>query len=116
MSNILSLTVGNAATLAAAAAFLLGGVINASGRKAVREEFVRYGFPWWWCRVTALLEILTAILLVLPPTFTIGLVLGTGIMLAAILAVVRARDFGHLPPPAVFLLLLMTAAFFQVSS
>lgn len=116
MNNLISLSMGNVATLLAAAAFFVGGVINMSAARPVREEFVRYGFPWWWCWVTATLEIVTAILLVLRPTFAIGVVLGTCIMLAAIFAVVRARDFRHIPPPAVFLLLLSTAAFVQFSS
>jgi hypothetical protein len=116
MFNFISLSVSNAATLLAAAAFLLGAVINASGGKAVREEFVRYGFPWWWYRITAILELLTAVLLILRPTFAIGVALGACIMVAAILAVVRARDFRHIPAPAVFLLLLIVAAFFQFSS
>ncbi|KQT01617.1 hypothetical protein ASG42_26760 [Rhizobium sp. Leaf391] len=99
MFNSISLSVGNAATLLAAAAFLLGAAINASGRKAVKDEFVRYGFPSWWCWITAILELLTAVLLVLRPTFAIGVALGACIMVAAIIAIVRARDFRHLPPP-----------------
>lgn len=116
MFNFISLSVGNAATLLAAAAFLLGAVINASGSKVVREEFVRYGFPSWWCWITAILEFLTAVLLVLRPTFAFGVALGACIMVAAIIAIVRARDFRHLPPPSVFLLLLIIAAFIQFTS
>ncbi|MBX5165442.1 MULTISPECIES: DoxX family protein [unclassified Rhizobium] len=116
MSHFISFSAGNAATLVAAAAFLLGAVINAFGRKGVQEEFVRYGFPSWWRWVTAMLEFVTSALLVLRPTFAIGAALGACIMVAAIFAVVRARDFRHIPPPAAFLLLLIIAAFFQFSS
>lgn len=115
MSNLISFSLDDAATLAASAAFLLGAVVNASGRKAVREQFVRYGFPSWWCWVTAILEFLTAVLLVLRPTFAFGVVLGACIMVAAIIAIVRARDFRHLPPPSVFLLLLIIAALVQIA-
>ncbi|MCJ9670035.1 MULTISPECIES: DoxX family protein [unclassified Neorhizobium] len=115
MFNFISRSVGNAATLLAAAAFLLGAVINASGRKAVQEEFVRYGFPSWWCWITAILEFLTAVLLVLRPTFAFGVALGACIMVAAIIAIIRARDFRHIPPPSVFLLLLIIAALVQFS-
>ena len=115
MFNFISLSVGNAATLLAAATFLLGAAINASGRKAVQGEFVRYGFPSWWCWITAILEFLTAILLVLRPTFVPGVALGACIMVAAIIAIIRARDFRHLPPPSVFLLLLIIAALVQFS-
>ena len=116
MSNLISLSIGNIATLLAAAAYLVGGVVNASAARPIRQEFVRYGFPSWWCWVTAALEIMTALLLVLRPTFMIGVVLGASIMIAAIFAIVRARDFRHIPPPAVFLLLLSTAAFVQFPS
>jgi hypothetical protein len=115
MSNLIPLSLGNVWTLAAAAAFLVAGAINASAPKAVREQFVRYGFPYWWCWVTALLELLTSALLVLRPTFTIGVVLGGCIMVAAIAAIVRVRDFRHILPPAAFLLLLVIAAFVQAS-
>ncbi|CDN48089.1 DoxX family protein [Neorhizobium galegae] len=110
MSNLISFSLDNAATLTASAAFLLGAIINASGRKAVREQFVRYGFPSWWCWITAILEFITAFLLILRPTFAIGAVLGACIMVAAIVAIVRARDFRHIPPPAVFLLLVIAAS------
>ncbi len=64
MFTLISFSYENLATLACAFAFLAGGVINATALKPIREEFVRYGFPWWWCWVTALLELLTAFLLV----------------------------------------------------
>ncbi|MGF9691974.1 DoxX family protein [Rhizobium sp. 0TCS1.26] len=115
MSNLISFSLANAATLAAAAAFLAGSFANASARKPIREEFVRYGFPWWWCWVTALLELMTAALLVLRPTFTAGVALGSCIMVAAIVAILRAGDVRHLLPPAAFLLLLLIAAFVQFS-
>jgi heme A synthase len=115
MSNLISFSLGNAAALIAAAAFLIGAVVNASASKPIREEFVRYGFPWWWCWVTALLEFTTAVLLLLRPTFTLGVVLGVCIMVAAIFAIVRARDYRHIPPPAIFLLLLVIAASIQFS-
>lgn len=116
MFHFIPLSVGNAATLLAAAAFLLGAVVNASGRKAIQDEFVRYGFPSWWCWITAILEFLTAVFLVLRSTFAIGVALGACIMVAATIAAIRARDFRHIPPPLVFLLLLIIAAFFQFSS
>lgn len=115
MSNLISFSLGNAATVIAAAAFLIGAVVNATARKPVREEFVRYGFPWWWCWVTALLEFTTAALLLLRPTFTLGVALGACIMVAAIVAIVRARDYRHVSPPAIFLLLLVIAAWVQLS-
>lgn len=116
MFTFISFYLDDAATLVAAAAFLVGALVNASGRKAIRDEFVRYGFPSWWCWVTAMLEFMTTALLVFRPTFAIGTALGACIMIAAIIAVVRARDFRHIPPPAAFLALLTIAACVQFYS
>lgn len=102
-------TVSAAATWLAATAFFIGGAVNASGVKSIRDDFRRYGFPSWWCWITAALEIATACLLLLPATFPIGVALGACIMIAAIASVARAKSFRHIPPPMVFLLLLIVA-------
>ena len=115
MLNSFLFTFSEVATLAAAGAFLIGSLINASAIKPIRDEFVRYGFPWWWCFVTAILEFLTACLLVMGSTFAFGAILGVCIMVAAIVAVIRARDFGHILPPAAFLTLLLIAIFAHTS-
>ncbi len=113
MLDFISFSPANAATLLAAAAFLVGAVINASGRPGIRDDFVRYGFPPWWCWITAILELATAVLLLLRPTFLIGAALGACIMLVAILAVLRAGHVRHSLPPALFLALLVAAVFVQ---
>ncbi len=91
----------------AAAAFLVGGIVNMSGHQKIRAGFVQLGFPSWWCWVTAALELLTAVLLVTAGVRYIGVALGACIMLAAIAAIVRIRNYRELPPPVVFLLLLV---------
>jgi hypothetical protein len=94
----------------AAAAFLVGAVVNASGHSKIRASFVTLGFPFWWCWVTALLELLTALLLVSAGSRFIGIALGACIMLAAIAAVIRIGNYRELPPPMLFLLLLLLAS------
>jgi hypothetical protein len=93
----------------AAGAFLVGAVVNASGHSKIRAGFVRLGFPFWWCWVTAVFELMTTVLLVTAGTRYIGVALGACIMLAAIAAIVRIRNYRELPPPFVFLLLLALA-------
>lgn len=90
-------------------AFLIGAIVNARGQPKIRASFVRLGFPFWWCWITAALELLTAVLLVTAGTRYIGIALGTCIMLAAIAAIVRIRNYREMPPPLVFLLLLLMA-------
>lgn len=91
------------------AAFLVGAMVNMSGHSKVRAGFVQLGFPFWWCWITGALELLTAVLLVTAGSRYIGVALGTCIMLAAITAIVRIRNYRELPPPMLFLLLLMLA-------
>ncbi len=93
----------------AAGAFLVGAVVNASGHSKIRAGFVRLGFPFWWCWVTAVFELMTTVLLVTAGTRYIGVALGACIMVAAIAAIVRIRNYRDLPPPFVFLLLLALA-------
>ena len=94
----------------AAGAFLVGAIINASGHRKIRMSFAKLGFPFWWCWVTSALEFLTAALLIISATRMIGVGLGTCIMLVAIAAIVRIRNYKELSPPVLFLVLLFLAA------
>ena len=93
-----------------AAAFLGAGVFNAIGTPATKESFVRWGYPQWWCRVTGGSEIAIAGLVALPAVRVIGLILGALIVAAAVLTVLRHREFRHLAPLGVFAALLVLAA------
>lgn len=95
----------------AAGAFLVGAVTNATGHPKIRASFVRLGFPAWWCWVTSAVELLTTLLLVTAGTRYAGVALGTCIMLAATVAIVRIRHYRELPPPLVFLMLLTLVSF-----
>jgi DoxX-like family len=67
--------------------------------------------PSWWHLITGGLEILSAILIALPLGRDAGLVLGTIIIAAALLTVLRHREYSDLAPPSVFLALIALAAF-----
>jgi hypothetical protein len=79
-------------------AFLGAGVVNAAGSAATKNDFVRWGYPRWWNRLTGGLEILTAALIAMPATRAAGLVLGAAICIAAVVTVVRYKDYGHVAP------------------
>ncbi len=81
-----------------ALAFLAAGVVNAAGSAKIRDDFVRWGYPRWWNRVTGGLELLTAALIATPAARIAGLALGAAICVAAVATVVRHRDYGHLAP------------------
>ena len=88
------------------AALLGAGLFNAIGTAATQRDFVRWGFPAWWCRVTGGLEMASAVLVALPATREAGLILGAVIIAAAILTVLRRHEFAHLPQLGLFVVLL----------
>ncbi len=93
-----------------AAAFLGAGLFNAIGTAATRRDFVRWGYPAWWCRLTGGLEVGCAVLIALRGSRDVGLIVGAAITLAAVATVLRHRDFSHLVPLGVFGALIVVAA------
>ena len=86
------------------AAFLGAGLFNALGRRATQDDFARWGYPRWWCRVAGGLEIASAALIAV--SREAGLVLGAVIIVAAVSTILRHREFSHLVPLSVFVALL----------
>ncbi len=93
-----------------AAGFLGAGLVNAIGTSGTRSDFARWGYPHWWGILTGGLEIMSAVLIALPPSRVIGLTLGAIIIAAAVLTVLRHRDVPHLAPLGVFVALIAVAA------
>jgi hypothetical protein len=88
------------------AAFFGAGLFNAIGTPATQGDFARWGYPRWWSRFTGGLEMISAALIALPVSRIVGLALGTAIIAAAILTVLRHREFRHLVPLGVFVALI----------
>ena len=91
----------SAATLLAwllALAFLGAGIVNADGSAAIKDDFVRWGYPRWWNLVTGVLEALAAALIAMPTARVAGLVLGAAICVAAVATVVRYKEYGRVAP------------------
>lgn len=91
-------------------AFVGAGLFNAIGTSATQDDFTRWGYPRWWCRVTGGVEIVTAALIAFPAGCGIGLALGALIIAVAIVTVVRRHEFPHLAPLGAFAALLVIAA------
>jgi len=91
------------------AAFFGAGLFNAIGTPATRSSFVRWGYPAWWCCVAGGLEMVNAVLIVLLATRAVSLILGAVIIAAAVLTVLRHREFSHLAPLSLFATLLVLA-------
>lgn len=91
----------------AVASFAGAGLVNAAGRAAQRDSFVRWGYPVWWCRMTGVLELAVAVMIAVPSSRNAGLFLGAAVMVAAAATVMRHREFAHLVPIGVFVALLL---------
>lgn len=89
------------------AAFFGAGLVNAIGMPATQSSFVRWGYPPWWSRLTGGLEMASAVLIALPGSREVGLALGAVIIAAAVLTVLRHREFSHLAPLGVFVALIV---------
>ena len=86
-------------------AFRGTGAVNAAGSAAIKDEFVRWGYPRWWNLVTGGLEALAAALIATPAARVAGLTLGAAICVAAVATVVRHKDYRHVAPGAVLTIL-----------
>ena len=91
-------------------AFCGAGLFNAIGTRATQEDFARWGYPRWWCRVTGGLEIVSAVLIALHAGRGLGMAVGAIIIVFATVTVLRHREFSHTAPLAVFAALLVLVA------
>ncbi len=91
-------------------AFSGAGLFNAIGTRATQDDFARWGYPRWWCRVAGGLEIMSAALIALPASRGAGTALGAIIIAAAIVTVLRRREFSHTAPLGLFASLLVLTA------
>ena len=91
------------------AGFFGAGLFNAIGSPATRSDFVRWGYPPWWCRLTGALEMVCAVLIALAFSRGAGLMLGAAVIAAAVLTVLRHRHYVHLVPLGVFVTFLALA-------
>ena len=73
------------------------GVVNFVGPKSVRDSFARWGYPTGFHRVTGGLEVAAGLLLLIPATSPAGAIGGVVILLAAVMTLIRHRDWAHLP-------------------
>ena len=96
--TILQIPVASAMAWLLSLAFAGAGLFNAIGGAAVQAGFIRWGYPAWWNLITAALEMLGAVLIVVPKTRIWGLALGAMVLSAAIATVTSRREYMHLPP------------------
>jgi uncharacterized membrane protein YphA (DoxX/SURF4 family) len=92
------------------AGFFGAGLFNAIGTPGTQGDFARWGYPRWWNIFTGGLEMMSAVLIALPVSRSLGLALGVVVIAAAVLTVLRHRDFSHMAPLSVFVALIILVA------
>lgn len=92
-----------------AAFFLADGVMSAIGPEPMRLAFANWGFPSWWHLVNAVVCLLVGIMLLFPATRPLGFLLGAAECFAIFAVMIHHREFAHMAPAAVLLLLLTLA-------
>ena len=73
------------------------GLVNFVGPRSVRDSFARWGYPAGFHRVIGGLEVIAGLLLLIPATSRAGAIGSVVILVAAVITLIRHRDWGHLP-------------------
>lgn len=101
----MSLDTSNLFVWLMAAFFIVAGLAPLIAFAKTSKQYQGWGYPAWFPFVTAALEVLVGILLLSPETRVVGAVLGVLIMIAAIVTVLRNKEYAHAVPPTVVLVL-----------
>jgi hypothetical protein len=88
--------------------FAVAGVVNLTGRGAVKRDFARWGYPALFQLLCGALELLSAALLPGQQTRVLGLTLAGAIMIGALFTLLRNREpLRHLAPALIFSALIV---------
>jgi uncharacterized membrane protein YphA (DoxX/SURF4 family) len=90
-------------TVVLALAFLGAGGSKLTGAPALAENFARWGYPQWFLYVTGAIEVVAALLLLVPRTATLGAGLVLGTMVGAVLTHLKAGETSQVVVPLILL-------------
>jgi len=91
--------------------FFVGAIINSLAPGKIREDYHRWGYPAWFRFITALLELIAAILIVSYRYKLPGLALAVLVMGAAIITLIYHKEFKHAIPAGVVAFLCLVLIF-----
>lgn len=85
--------------------FFVGAMGNIFVSENIAADYARWRYPDWFHYVTGSLELITAILLALRSSRLWGALLGSLVMVGAILTLLVHQEFGHAIAPLIVLFL-----------
>ncbi len=89
-----------------ALAMLGAGGSKLAGAPEQVKGFAAMGYPTWFLYVTGVIEVVGAILLLVPKTAAFGVLLLGATMVGAVVSLLRMGDVGHAPIPFAFLVVI----------
>lgn len=89
-----------------AVAFIANGIVNAIGPKVMRDNYARWGFPNGWHLVNGAVCLIIGVLLLVPGLRPLGFLLGALECLAIYATLIWNKDWSHLVPSVILLVLL----------
>ena len=95
---------------------IMAGGSKLAGAEDQVKGFAAMGFPTWFLYVTGLIEVVGAILLLIPRTAVFGVLLLGATMVGAVLSLLKMGDVAHAPIPLAFLLVIALIGWFRIDS
>ena len=89
-----------------ALAMLGAGGSKLAGAEEQVKGFAAMGYPAWFLYVTGVIEVVGAILLLIPKTAVFGVLLLGATMVGATISVLKMGDVAHAPIPFMFLVVI----------
>jgi hypothetical protein len=84
--------------------FVVGAIGNWIAPPRIAADYARWGYASHFHYITAILELVTGVLLLPGSTRLYGAALGALIMAAALATLLRHKEYGHAIPPSLVLL------------
>jgi uncharacterized membrane protein YphA (DoxX/SURF4 family) len=90
-------------------AFLAAGLAKLTSQPMMQQEFASFGYPLWFMFVTGTIEIVSAVLVVIPRTSRLGAALLMCVMAGALFSHLTHGQIAMIGVPLVLLVLAITA-------
>lgn len=79
--------------------FAVGVIGNFIGPQKIRDNYKRWGYPPWFRYVTAILESVAIVLLMMPSSRLYGALLAAVVMIAAMATLLVHREYANATAP-----------------